>query len=122
MYEVLHRSRITLNRHAHINVRGRVATNVANNMRLYEATGVGTCLLTEARDNLCEMFEPDREVMTYSDDADCVERIAHLLEHEAERLEIARAGQRRTLSDHTYAARMEELLALLQHHLEHRGR
>ena len=122
MYEVLQRSRITLNRHAHIDVRGRVATNVANNMRLFEATGVQACLLTEAKDNLCEMFEPDREVMTYSDDADCVERIEYLLEHKGERLEIARAGQRRTLSDHTYAARMEELLAILQRRLEHRGR
>ena len=37
MYRVLRQSKIALNRHSD------VAEDHANNMRLYEATGVGTC-------------------------------------------------------------------------------
>jgi hypothetical protein len=117
MYEILRRSRITLNRHAHIEIRGKVNTNLANNMRLYEATGTGACLVTEQRDNLGELFRPGGEVVTYTDGQDCVQKIRHFLEHEGERAAIARAGQARTLRDHTYDARMSELLEILRRHI-----
>ncbi len=117
MYEVLRCSRITLNRHARIDVRGHVTTGFANNMRLFEATGVGTCLLTEYKDNLTEMFEPGREVVAYHDETDCIEKVRYYLEHEDERAAIARAGRERTLRDHTYAARLPELLEIIQRRL-----
>src|SRR5439155_1969331 len=60
MYGVLAESRIGLNRH--IDVAGRFA----NNMRLFEATGVGTLLLTDQKDNLHELFEVGKEVIAYS--------------------------------------------------------
>lgn len=114
MYETLQRSRITLNRHAHIDVRGSVSMRFANNMRLYEATGVGACLLTDQRDNLAELFEPGREILAYKDDAECVEIIQHYLTHDQERRSIAQAGRQRTLRDHTYDMRMRELLDLIR--------
>ncbi len=117
MYEVLARSRVTLNRHAHINVRSSTVHRFANNMRLYEATGVGVCLLTERRENLADMLEPDRECVTYGSDAECVDKIRYLLAHEVERNAIARAGQRRTLEEHTYPKRMEELLETVKRSL-----
>jgi spore maturation protein CgeB len=117
MYEVLQRSRVTLNRHAWIDVRGRVVRRWANNMRLYEATGVGTCLITENRENLPEMFEPGREVVTYRDDAECLDKIRYFLAHPEERAAIAEAGRLRTLRDHTYRQRMRELLDLLRQRL-----
>ena len=113
MYETLRQSAITLNRHARIDVRGEVVTNYANNMRLYEATGVGTCLITEARENLTELFEPDREVLTYRDTHECIEKLRYYLVHASERAAIAQAGQRRTLRDHTYPDRMRELQGML---------
>jgi spore maturation protein CgeB len=82
-------------------------------MRLYEATGVGSMLLTDAKSNLHELFEPDAEVVTYCDADELAGRIEYFLDHDEERRAIARAGQERTLRDHTYAKRMEELLILL---------
>ena len=82
-------------------------------MRLYEATGVGTFLLTDAKRNLGELFEPGVEVETYGDADELVEKARYYLDHEEVRAAIAEAGQRRTLRDHTYARRMEELVALL---------
>jgi spore maturation protein CgeB len=108
MYRIFRRSRIVLNRH------GDVAESFSNNMRLYEATGVGALLVTEAGENLAELFEPEREVVSYVDADDALERIGHLLNDEARRDAIARAGQARTLRDHTYAVRMAELAGILE--------
>lgn len=111
MYRVLSQARVALNRHI------GVAENYANNMRLYEATGMGVCLLTDRKDNLADLFEPDREVAVYSSAAECAERARYLIEHEAERQAIARAGQQRTLREHTYQHRMQELSDLLDRYL-----
>jgi spore maturation protein CgeB len=108
MYRIYRRARIVLNRH------GDVAETFANNMRLYETTGVGALLLTEARENLPEIFEPGLEVVTYEDADDAVERIQRLLADEAHCSAIAKAGQKRTLHDHTYAVRMAELAGILE--------
>jgi spore maturation protein CgeB len=83
-------------------------------MRLYEATGVGTLLLTDEAKNLGELFEPGREVVTYADADDLAEKVRHYLAHEDERSAVARAGQERTLREHTYAERMRELVAILE--------
>ena len=56
-YRVLAGSRIVVNRHVD------AAEGHANNMRLFEATGVGALLITEEADNLGDMFEPGREVV-----------------------------------------------------------
>lgn len=113
MYRTLRQSRITLNRHARLDVGGAVNRDWCNNMRMYEATGVGTCLLTEWRPRLHELFEPEREVATYRDDRECVEKIRYFLAHEDERAGIARAGQERTLREHLFTERMRELLEIL---------
>lgn len=111
MYRALARSRITVNRHIN------VAENHANNMRLYEATGVGTALLTDKKDNLGDLFEIGKEILAYSSAAEAVEMIGYYRDHPDEADAIARAGQARTLRDHTYEQRMAELLPILKKHL-----
>lgn len=112
MYRALARSRITLNRHIN------VAENNANNMRLYEATGVGTLLITDHKDNLGELFEVGREVVSYTSPEDAAEKIRYYLAHPDEAAAIARAGQARTLREHTYRDRMVELNGILKNHLQ----
>jgi spore maturation protein CgeB len=107
MYEVFARSRIALNRHIDL------ADGYANNMRLYEATGVGALLVTEASRNLADLFEPGREVVTYQSEDELVEKLRHYSRHDDERRRIATSGQARTLSEHTYANRIAELAAML---------
>lgn len=108
MYAILRGARISLNRHI------VEAGDYANNMRLYEATGVGSLLLTDAKSNLSELFEPGREVVAYDDADDLVEKARHLLADEERRERIAAAGQARTLRDHTYEVRMRELADILR--------
>jgi spore maturation protein CgeB len=111
MFRILSRSRISLNHHIEI------SGPYANNMRLYETTGVGTLLLTDWKANLAEMFDPDSEAAVYRTPAECVERIGYYLSHETDRNRTARAGQRRTLRDHTYGQRMAQLVELVESRL-----
>jgi hypothetical protein len=104
MYEVLRRSRITLN--SHIDLAGREA----GNMRLFEATGVGAFLLTDFKDNLDTLFAPDREVAVWRSTDDCLKAIDRHLGDDKSREEIARAGQARTMAQHTYRHRACEIL------------
>jgi spore maturation protein CgeB len=107
MYRALRAARIAVNRH------GDVSEDYANNMRLYEATGVGALLLTDNKRNLGELFTPGTECVTYDDEYELAEQILHYLSNDDERSAIAAAGQRRTLEEHTYAVRMRELLEIL---------
>jgi len=110
MYDVYLRSKIVINRH------GEVARDYANNMRMYEATGCGALLLTEAKTNLHHLFNLTTEIVPYQSISHAIERIHYYLDpaHEDERVAIAAAGQRRTLTDHTYYKRMEVISDVLK--------
>lgn len=107
MYRYLARSRVTLN--VHIDA----AENNANNMRLYEATGCGALLVTDQKDNLAELFEPGKEIVTYGSPDEAVEKIRYYTSHPEEASAIAAAGQQRTLREHSYAHRMSEMVDLV---------
>ena len=108
MYGVLARSRVVLNRHID------VAEDYANNMRLFEATGAGALLLTDAKRNLGDLFAPGEEVVAYRDADDLLAQLRALAADEDRRLAIAAAGQARTLRDHTYRRRMTQLAELIE--------
>lgn len=83
------------------------AGDYAANMRLFETTGVGTCLLTDKKSNLSELFKDGEEVITYSSVDDCLDKIKWLLDNPIECRRIARNGQQRTLKDHNFENRVE---------------
>jgi spore maturation protein CgeB len=111
MFQTLHDSKVTLNNHIDI------SSGSASNMRMFEATGVGTCLLTDWKENLPELFEPDREILTYRSIGECIEKAKWLLDHPQEREAISQAGQARTLKDHTFDRRAVELDNIIRREL-----
>lgn len=112
MYRALAQSAVTLNTHIDI------ALGHANNMRLFEATGVGTCLLTDWTPELSELFEPGAEVVTYRSPEEAGEKARYLLEHPRECAAIAAAGQRRTLRDHSFSQRAATLDSIISQQLK----
>jgi len=108
MFTALRNSYLTLNSHID------VSSTFANNMRLFEATGCGALLLTEERENLETLFRAKEEVVTYSSIHDCIDKIQYFLKNETESAGIAAAGQQRTLTFHTYLARMEQTAEVLR--------
>jgi len=113
MFTLLRKSRMTLNRH------GEVAENFANNMRLFEATGCGALLITDYKDNLGELFEIGKEIVAYNSPEECVELVKYYVAHPEEAEAIARAGQERTLRDHSYEKRMRQTAEILERHLRY---
>ena len=108
MYDVVRRSKITLNSHV------GAARGMAGNMRLYEATGVGTFLLTDHQANLETLFEPGRHVGAYNSVEDCLKQIEIYLSDDKLREQIARAGQAHTLATHTYLHRAKQFLGFIE--------
>lgn len=112
MYRILAQSKITINIHID------VAENYANNSRLYEATGCGAMLITDYKDNLNELFEIGKEVVAYKNLEELVELIRYYVAHDAERELIARAGQRRTHTEHAYFKRIKEIINILPKYIK----
>ena len=80
-------------------------------MRVFEGSACGAMVLTDSVANgLDELFAIGREIVTYSDDNDLLDKVAYYLAHEEERKAIAQAGHERTLQEHTYQHRMQKIL------------
>lgn len=108
-FEVLSKAKIVINHHGDI-------LPWAHNLRLFETTGVGSFLLTDELPGLGDLFEKGKEIETYKDISECIQKIKYYLEHEEEREKIAKLGQKRTLKDHTYEKRVEKLIETLKMH------
>lgn len=77
--------------------------------RNFEVPGCGGFLLTNYADNLKDYYEIGKEIVVYEGTRDLIEKIRYYLEHDAEREEIARAGYERTLRDHTFERRFNDI-------------
>jgi spore maturation protein CgeB len=81
--------------------------------RNFEIPGCGGFQLSGAADNLEAYFRPDEEIVLFRSRSELLENIHHYLRHEEERARIARAGYERTLREHTYEKRFNELFSAM---------
>lgn len=82
------------------------------NMRCFEATAAGACLVTDRVADLERCFEPGVEVLDYASAESLGRRLAE--PGMAERaMSIAAAGARKTRTRHTYSIRLAAVLAQL---------
>lgn len=95
------------------NIHGEIAKESCN-MRMFETTGLGVCLVT---DDLPNKFFGKDEILTYCDYQDCNAIVKWLLEHPKERKEIALNGQKKTLKYHTYKIRANQLDEIIKKNL-----
>ena len=111
MYKLFQNSRVVLNMHI------GVAGAFAGNMRLFEVTGTGSCLMTDNKKNLKDLFDTDYEIVVYDNAEDCVNKVRWLLENETQRAKIASAGHARTLKSHTVENRCIQIKEILEREL-----
>jgi spore maturation protein CgeB len=84
------------------------------NARTFEAAGVGAFQMVDWRPGLAHLFEDGVELVSFRGLSDCKRKLDHYLNHEDERLTIARAGKVRAGCEHTYAHRLSLLLGTLE--------
>lgn len=113
-YEKMSQSLISFHKHANnwVSVKDQPKDDIGA-IRLFEATGVGSCLITDYGQNLKDLFDLDSEVVVYRNDDEAYEKIKYLLENPKEAEEIAERGMKRTLKDHTATARFEQFVGWL---------
>lgn len=80
--------------------------------RVFEAAGVGACLITDAWDGIEFFLKPGEEVLVARDGREVAAHLEALSRDEARA--IGARALRRVLSEHTYARRAEEVNRLLR--------
>jgi spore maturation protein CgeB len=103
MIQLLHDSRISLNIHADSSPR------FASNMKMFEISGSGSCLVTDWKENINDLFSEDTEVVTYKSIEECVEKVKWLLDNPKKRAEIAHAAQKRVEKQHRFDQRATQM-------------
>lgn len=115
-YSALSNSKIVLNLH-------RDEDNDFGNIRCFEATGVGSCLLTDRAEKLSNLFNVGTEIIGFSTPEECVIKIKNLLADPLKLSEISLKSQLRVQNEHLQAHRdrtiMDGFASLLANNSEH---
>jgi len=103
-------SRIVLAAHYH-DPSGRYPVYQAS-PRVFEALACGSFVLCDRQRDALALFRDGEHLVSFSDGEDLAAKVRYYLEHPGERQAIARRGCEEALNRHTYAHRIEKLLAL----------
>lgn len=124
MYKALKKAKIVVNTIGSVHLKNSDGSNQYDlseghtiNMRLFEATGCGVMILTKEHDSLTDYFEAGKEVATYRDQLDLIQKIRYYLQHDAERQEIALAGQKRCLTDWNMDNAANNFMKIVREHI-----
>lgn len=101
--------------------RAKIGFNVHNRgdytvggYRLFELPANGVMQISDGGIHLDAFFQEGREIVGYRDLDHMIELIRYYLDHDAERLEIARNGYRRVMQDHRAAKRFQQAADLIE--------
>ena len=96
--------------------RAKIGFNVHNrgkytlgNYRLFDLPGNGVLQLSDGSEYLGTFFDVGNEIVGYETADQLIDLIRYYLQHEDERLRIARNGYRRVLADHQIRRRLAEV-------------
>lgn len=107
-YRVLAQSKVGLNIHSDI------SGDYVDNMRMFETTGVGTCLMTTESINNIEIFEPDKEILTFNSKEHLLDIVRNIDFNKTEIKQISKAGQRKTLSQYSIERMYENIKEIFE--------
>lgn len=109
--KIFNASAVNLNLHSSLATDDPVPAGDFVNPRTFELAMCGAFQLVDRRALLPELFTDD-ELAQFASLSELQERLAYFLAHPDERAAFAARARTRAQADHTYAARMETLLAV----------
>lgn len=86
----------------------------AVNQRVFDVPAAGAFVLTDQREQMDDLFEPGREIVSYSHPDEAPELIRYYLDHPGEREKVVAAARKRIFAEHTYEHRLEQLFRMMQ--------
>ena len=78
-------------------------------LREFEAPMCGALYCTSYSEELAELFEPEKEIVTYNNEGELLSKVQYYLKHQDHAKNIRIAGHRRAMQDHTYHKRFNQL-------------
>jgi glycosyltransferase involved in cell wall biosynthesis len=101
--------------------RAKIGFNVHNrgdytvgSYRMFELPANGVMQISDGGRHLGAFFEEGREIVGYRDVDDMIDKIRYYLDHDDERVEIARNAYRRVMRDHRIGHRLLEAARLIE--------
>lgn len=79
-------------------------------LRCFEILGSGGFLLSNYQGDFADCYVDGEDFVSFGSKEDMLGKIEYYLSHEKERKEIAENGLRRTIENHTYKHRLNEIL------------
>lgn len=88
-------------------------TAASPNPRTFEIGACATLQLTDVRSDIARFYTPGVEIETYASQEEMLAKVDYYLSHEQERRDIALRALARTMREHTYAHRLNQVLATI---------
>ena len=82
-------------------------------LRVWDIMGAGGFCMTNYQPELMMYFENGKDIVIYEDKADLINKVKYYLEHDDERMEIARNGYNKVKTLHQYANRLDDMQKLI---------
>lgn len=79
-------------------------------LRIWDILGAGGFVLTNFQTEIPEYFEIGRDLETYASEEELMQKISYYLEHEDERMEIARNGYQKAKEQYSLEMRVKQIL------------
>jgi spore maturation protein CgeB len=97
-----------------LNVHTETDRDFKPNMRIFEATGCQSLVLTDDAFGLRNLFKLGEEIVCYNNTADLLQEVSRHVKSGIESATIATKGHERAYRDHTYEERIGDLLAFVR--------
>ncbi len=82
--------------------------------RTFEIPACGGLQIAPRNDEICDLFEEDKEIVCFGPNDELKEKVTYYLAHEMERKRLAQAGYQRCINgNHTYQDRVSQMISLL---------
>lgn len=111
-------SKITINLHrayddASVNNNAALIQAASPNPRTFEIAASGTLQLVDVRSDIARFYTPGVEIETYESAEELISKVDYYLANETQRREIVLRALDRTLREHTYTHRLNEMLTVI---------
>lgn len=104
--EIILRSKININNLHLAEINGA-------NARLFEICGSGGFQICSYSEIISELYKEDHEIVLYKDKHELLEKVKYYLNNPIERNRIALNAKKRSIQNHTYRHRLENLLNII---------